>query len=259
MDDAMIAAFILAKYMVIGVVPVIVPTVTSFMRSPLEGTWQQTGTDRVNLLKLAANHGYVFYVKPGPVALSNTAYWGPPPRLDSPQKALSVNMGPQTNINSISFNYDGLAPMGVVGAIQDPETEIDVPIIIETSMRVPPFASQPALTSQAIMKQCLYSHAIMGSNGYQRAISAIDAFASAQSITDQSTDQVVRAEGELDALRYGDLLDAPGVVDLRGAGYSYDGTYYVKSVTHSISKEKYTQKFTLTREGLGSTITEVQT
>ena len=39
---------------------------------------------------------------------------------------------------------------------------------------------------------------------------------------------------------------------LRGAGYTHDGSYYVKSVTHNISKGQYKQSFTLTREGVGA-------
>ena len=58
--------------------------------------------------------------------------------------------------------------------------------------------------------------------------------------------------GELDALEYGDILRARGLVGLRGVGFSYDGNYYVKSVSHQISKGQYKQRFTLTREGTGS-------
>jgi hypothetical protein len=74
----------------------------------------------------------------------------------------------------------------------------------------------------------------------------------AQSITNQSTDQVVTANGELNAMRYGELLKPRGLVGLRGVGYSYDGLYYVKSVSHTINRGEYKQSFTLTREGLGS-------
>ena len=58
--------------------------------------------------------------------------------------------------------------------------------------------------------------------------------------------------GQLDAARYEVILQPRGLVGLRGAGYSYDGLYYVQSVTHNIRKGAYTQNFTLTREGLGS-------
>ena len=69
-------------------------------------------------------------------------------------------------------------------------------------------------------------------------------------MTDSSTDNVVTASGTLDATRYGGLLKPRGLVALRGAGLTNDGLYYVKSVTHSISKGEYKQRFTITREGV---------
>ena len=70
---------------------------------------------------------------------------------------------------------------------------------------------------------------------------------------DRSVDDVVTVTGELDTLRYGGLLQLRGLVGLRGVGHSYDGFYYVKNVTHKISKGEYKQNFTITREGLGTT------
>jgi hypothetical protein len=64
----------------------------------------------------------------------------------------------------------------------------------------------------------------------------------------------VTVTGDLDAVTYGTLLQVRGVVTLRGVGFNYDGLYYVKSVTHKINKGDYKQSFTITREGLGSTI-----
>ena len=50
------------------------------------------------LREMAARYGYVFYITPGPAPMTNTAYWGPPIRAGIPQRALSVNMGPETNV-----------------------------------------------------------------------------------------------------------------------------------------------------------------
>jgi hypothetical protein len=46
-------------------------------------------------------------------------------------------------------------------------------------------------------------------------------------------------------------------VGVRGAGYCFDGLYYVKSVTHRIKRGEYKQNFTLTRNGLVSTVPTV--
>jgi hypothetical protein len=83
-------------------------------------------------------------------------------------------------------------------------------------------------------------------------LNAVQAFGRAQARTDASVD-AIEADGEVDALRYGGMLQARGLVGLRGAGYSHDGFWYVKRVTHSIRRGAYTQRFSLAREGLGST------
>ena len=104
------------------------------------------------------------------------------------------------------------------------------------STRMPPLAAMPALPFQLPnVRTTLLEGAGQGLNVMQ-------AYARAQALTDRSMDSVVTVEGELDALRYGDLL----------TGFTYDGLYYVKSVNHTITKGQYKQRFTLTREGTGS-------
>jgi hypothetical protein len=87
----------------------------------------------------------------------------------------------------------------------------------------------------------------------ESGLSTMQAYGRAQGTTDASSD-VITADGELDAGRYGDLLQARGLVGLRGAGATNDGLYYVKRVTHNIGIGSYKQQFTLTREGTGTTV-----
>ena len=61
---------------------------------------------------------------------------------------------------------------------------------------------------------------------------------------------MVTASGEIDGLRYGGVLHARSTVDLRGVGATFDGRYYVQSVTHSISKGEYRQRFSIRRSGV---------
>jgi hypothetical protein len=75
--------------------------------------------------------------------------------------------------------------------------------------------------------------------------------------TNRSTDRVVSGTGTVDTLRYGAVIETPGVIPVRGVGQSFDGNYYVSQVTHSISKGQYTQNFGLQREGIGSLISRV--
>ena len=265
---------ILLKYAQYGIVPVIMPAIFPNPPSPTERVPVQTMTDLNYINFLAARQGYVFYVEPGFAPNTNFAYWGPPHvpppyRAGPPQKAITFNSGPETNASSVSFTYNALSPTLVVGTIQDSSTNFPIPVVTSPfGLRIP-LASQPAI----IFNQPNVRVSLLPTTPQQarRATSAgggqseefpearttsgleiAEALLRAQATTDASTDNVVTATGELDALEFGDILRARGLVGLRGVGYSYGGNYYVKSVSHEISKGQYKQRFTLTREGTGS-------
>ena len=65
------------------------------------------------------------------------------------------------------------------------------------------------------------------------------------------------ATGSIDVLRYGHVLKARRLVSARGVGPAFDGLYYVRSVTHKIQRGEYKQDFTLSRNGLLSTVPRV--
>jgi hypothetical protein len=67
----------------------------------------------------------------------------------------------------------------------------------------------------------------------------------------------VTGSGQLDVLRYGRLLKPRQLVAVRGAGESFNGRYFVKSVTHNIQRGSYTQSFSLARGGVKSDIPRV--
>ena len=68
---------------------------------------------------------------------------------------------------------------------------------------------------------------------------------------------MVKLSGEVDTDRYGHLLQIRKLVGVRGIGQLYDGLYYVKEVTHKIQRGDYKQSFTITRDGIGSTVQSV--
>jgi hypothetical protein len=65
-----------------------------------------------------------------------------------------------------------------------------------------------------------------------------------------STANVISGQGTLDVLRYGSILPARTLVEVRGAGITFDGQYFVDSVTHTIKPGSYKQSFTLSRNAL---------
>lgn len=242
LGDNLIVGLILLPYMIdYGIVPQIMVPSDPLVRPVTEQTRSQTSkeTDRDFITKLAAKHGFVFYVEPGPTPLANFAYWGPPPRLTLPQPALSVNMGPGSNVETMSFSYNELSPKALTYTKSDGGSET-----VDSYSRRPPLAARVPDPRQSDFLGD-------GPDGETDAAKRVRA----QGEVDKSFDNVVTAEGTLDALRYGRILKPRSLVDVRGAGDSFDGRFYVKSVTHTIDVKKglYKQKFSLSREGVGTT------
>lgn len=243
-DETIIANKIILGYAQYGLVPMVIPPLALDPPIPLERTPVQQGTDLDYLVEMARRHAYVFYVMPGPAPMASIAYWGPPVRAGLPQRALSVNLGSSTNVDSISFRHNAVAPTLVSGQVQDRATNGSMPVRALASSRVPLSLRPTWLTERANVRRRQFR---------QGGLSVSQAFARAQAEVDASVDASVVAEGQLDALRYGEPLQPRGLVGLRGVGFSYDGLWYVKRVTHTIRKEHYKQSFTLSRDGEGST------
>lgn len=242
--ESVIARKIIDSYPQFGFIAEVIPPPSFEAPVPSERTPVQRATDLGHLVSMAERYAYVFFVTPGPVVGANRAYWGPPPRLSVPQPALSVDLGPDTNVNSISFQNRAAEATTVQGVVQDRQTNKTVPIRTVASTR-PPLALFPGLANPALAGVRAYKA--------EGGRSTTQAAAEAQGQTDASTD-IISVDGELDIARYGGLLNARGLVGLRGVGFTYDGLYYVKSVTSAITREGFTQKFSATREGTGSTV-----
>lgn len=233
---------ILAKYMAyLGLPPATIPAKVPDLSLVTDRIPGQTCTDLQYIQRLAKATGYVFYVEPQ-APMVNLAYWGPDKHHPLPQSALSVGMGPNSNVDSMRFSYDALKPAMVIGAVQDKRTSIPLPVV-SLPMSRPPMTLLPAIVAQQPDVRMLLAH---GSNSLDPA----QVLAKAQAATDKANDAVY-AEGELDAVRYGHLLRPRRTVGVRGAGLSNDGQYQVAEVTHTIKKGEYRQSFKLVRDGMG--------
>lgn len=269
-EDSVVRA-ILAQYQQYSILPTdVTPPLVPNVQPPTREVPVQVNTDLRYITCLAERHGFVFYVKPGPLVNQSTAYWGPPnPGL--PQQSLKVNMASESNVDSINFSNNALAPLLIVGTIHDAETNTSVPVRTPPVSTRVPLAGRPAIVvNQPNVRRRLPpvtpevaewlneagGGAARGMGCGQastvQGLGAVQAQARLQSLVSASTDQVVTATGELNTVQYGDILETRRSVCVRGAGNSYGGLYRVKSVTHNISRGEYKQRFTLTREGTGA-------
>jgi phage protein D len=234
--DSVIVAQVLAGYAQYGLIPQ--PTPTTDMPIELQRVPRQQETDLRFIQRLAKRNGFVFYVEPLTFGTS-TAYWGPTKRTHSPQPALNIDMGSSTNISSLHFTQDALAPVEPKGKFIDPILGMSLPIPPLPSLRVPPLAGSPTPAKRTVLMRNTANQSQI-----QAALSALS--------TATNAPDSVRGTGELDAVLYGGVLRARQPVGVRGAGFSYDGIYVVHSVTHRIKRGAYTQSFAISREGTGS-------
>lgn len=234
--DSIIVTRLIASYATLGLVPAVLPTTD--VPIEIDRIPTQQGTDLRFIKELARRNGYVFYVEPTPVPGVNTAYWGPDNRIGLPQSAITLNMGSDSNTESLSFTFDSLGPATPVVTIVEPTTKLAIPIPVPSSLH-PPLASRPASSLRKTLPRNTAN--LDASQAALRALS---------SVTESS--DAVTGSGEMDAVRYGQVLRPRRLVGVRGAGFSYDGFYYVKEVTHRLKRGEYKQSFQITREGRGA-------
>ncbi|MEW2578907.1 hypothetical protein [Streptomyces syringium] len=238
MSPAGRVAVMLTRYAQYGITPLVVPELIPQMSVPTHRVEAQNGTDLAYISELAKANGYVFYLDPGPVPGMSRAYWGPEVRLGIPQHALNVNMDALSNVDQLTFAFDGTAREEPRARVQIPATKISTLLPIpEVSILRPPLALKPA----PALKKTTVNDAAKKETGSALAETLAKAMESADAVS---------GSGQLDVVRYGHVLRPRELVGVRGAGITYDGLYFVKSVTHNLQRGSYTQNFTLAREGL---------
>jgi hypothetical protein len=241
-----IVAVVLAKYAIFGVVPVPIPNPITFIETPIEKIRRQKGTDYHYVKLLAEKAGTIFYLEPGPKPGMSVAYWGPDlTKYGSPQPALSIDLDSASNIEGVSFSYDGLLSAQYIATILEEKSHFPIPIPIPNIDILKASLSQKApvpLKSKVIKN-------IANKKPMEAVMLVLGALvASSDAIT---------ANGQLDVLRYGHIFKARQLAAVRGAGRYYDGTYYVKNVTHSIKRGEYKQSFSMARGGVVSSVDTV--
>jgi len=242
----LIVEAILAKYAVLGVIPVALPTSIPVFKNPLESFIKQDGTDYAFVTKLGGD-GAVFYLDPGPSPGTSMAYWGPDlsKMFGGMQPAMSINFDATSNVDSLSFSYDGTLETQYLVTIIEPNTKLPLPIPVPSLdlLRAPLGAHVPTPFK---IRQLTPS---ASENPAEAALAALGKLFEAP--------DVITGSGSLDVLRYGHVFKARQLAAVRGAGSYYDGKYYVKSVTHNIKRGEYKQNFTLARGGIGSSVSTV--
>jgi hypothetical protein len=260
-------ALILAKYIPLGIVPLIVPSVQFDVPLPTEYVPSHMGTDLQYVTHLAKSVGYVFFIDPDPVPGvpiprelpsprgpaappglprlpspqfvpgRSVAYWGPEIKTGLPQQALIVNSDAGNNVDSLSFSFDGFSKTAFLVLIQLEKLPVSLPLPIP----VPDFNPlSPLLGSK--YPTPLRAEPLTGMAKMSVPQAMMVGLAKAARAA-----EVVSGSGSLNVMRYGRLLKPRRLVEVRGAGLPHDGVHFVRSVTHQIKPGEYKQNFSLSR------------
>jgi len=230
----------------LGIVPLVIPSVMIDVPLPTSKIEAQEGTDLAYITALAERVGYVFYIDPGPLPGQSIGYWGPQIKIGVPQPALSTNMDGQSNVESLSFSFKNDKHELPAYYYYDEKTKrtTQIPLPPITPLNPPLGLIPPIPTALTPVAHDLAKLPV--AQGIMRGLAASAKWA-----------EVVDGDGTLDVVRYGRLLKSRALVGVRGAGPAYDGLHYVKSVTHTIKRGEYKQSFKLSRNGLISTVPRV--
>ncbi len=256
--------FILARYLPLGIIPVVIPTPLVAVENPVARWPSQQGTDYRYIQRLAGQVGYQFSLEPGLTEGQQFAYFGPDisslvalgkNAAGDTLPPLTVNMGEASNIENISISFNGLSKPLVYGFYLEsaaPGPAIPIPM--------PDFVTNPPLGPGIIP----YAKNLAMNKPSSGSSESEDEEEDGMSSSDLATlimrgvgraakgANVISASGSLDVARYGQLLRTRKIINVRGAGPHSNGMYYVQSVSTTIERGSIKQSFNLSKNAHGS-------
>ncbi len=215
-------------------------TATAQAHDEDQQTTIQRGTDIQFLQYLARRNGYECYVESDPDNGETKGHFHPPAMQQQPLGVISVNLGEATNVDSFQLRHDLFRPLHakVKGVEIEDGSEQDV-TAEQASLHL---LGSTTTVSDDKPRTVLVSQTGLGYGGDWQTL--------AQAVVDDSS-WAVTADGELNTATFGGVLRAKRLVNVRGIGRLYSGTYYVQRVLHTFSSEGHRQRFTLRRNATG--------
>lgn len=241
MPDHAIAAAIFAQY---ALVPRVQPTPPQLVEP--EGTTTQRATDIRFLRRLAARNGFECYVAPEPLSGLDMGFFQPAQAAPGPPQAvLNVSSGPETNVVDFKVSYEMVQPTTAIGTGLDVTTKSVQPAVAPASLQLP-LGAEPALTR--VLPPPIVRPAGTG------LMRVGELQPTVQAIVDRSSWAVV-AEGRVHPAV--GILRPGAIVNVRGAGRVFSGSYYVTRVSHVINSEGHLQAFRARRNAVTMTGAEL--
>jgi phage protein D len=221
-----------------------VQTTSPVLTDP-EGETIQRGTDIRFLRRLAQRNGFLCYVQPEPTSGLDQGYFGPPTLDGAPQGVVTVAAAGATNVRGFAVRYEMTRPTSATAAGVDARTKQKQSATVAA-------VAQKALGRTATLNRVTPTPVVQPTG--TGLMKTSDLKTMAQSVVDRSA-WVLVAEGEVGPGM--GLLQPGGIVNVRGAGGLYDGSYLLTRVRHRIGPQGYSQRFEARRNAVQPTGSEV--
>jgi phage protein D len=246
MSDSAIAAQILKPY-----VARVETDNTSTTHQDKDTTIMQRSSDARFVRELAERNGLEFYVETDPATGKGVAYFHAPQLDGPPQPGLAMQFGDQSNLVSFSARITGHRPVAVKVAQIDIETNaVNTAQVTDTKLAKLGKQDANALIGGPLPKlvrpadtaaQMLF---LGPPTSNQTELQTI-----AQAVRDEAG-WFIAAHGEINSDAYRSVLRPHRLVQVRGAGKTHSGTYYVTKVVHEFGGDgSHKQTFEARRNG----------
>lgn len=235
--DSDIATQIFNQY---GLTPQV--TDTQVIHDEAVSTIIQRETDMQFLTRLARRNGLECFVE------GDNGYFQAPNLNSTPQPILAAYFAEQTNVDQITLEMNALRPVPGVGLFQ--VNLFDGKQVLKVESTTAQRHQQPALGKtepQQLAKADVKPSQLYLSREVTTGQPEMEALC--QSLFHQA-EWFVTGEGTLNTSRYGHVLKPRQLVTIKGIGETYSGVYYVTAVTHTFTREGYTQTFRVKRNGI---------
>jgi hypothetical protein len=158
-------------------------------------------------------------------------------------------MGPSSNVDALSFTFDGLRKTLYAAWVNNRETHVSVPVPLPGVNPLIPANGPKVPVPLAFSQLGRPGDSDHDSTDASAKLDIPSTIIRGLARAAQSAN-VVRATGSLDVRRYGRLLQPRRLINVQGAGRTFDGEYFTTSVTTTLRRGSLTQSFALERNAL---------
>ena len=204
----------------------------------LKHTLIQRETDLSFIRRLARRNGFHFWLTCDEVGVE-TAHFKRPVLDGSPACDLVINLtDPKTNVTALDISWDVERPTSTDSSELDLNTKSDLSGAVQSSPLTA--LGGTALSDIAAEPRVAHVYAPVDDNGDLQARSEATLI---------EASFFVRATGSTTLSSLGKVLRSHTLVNLRGVGSRYSGSWFCASVKHSIDASEHRMDFELIRNG----------